>query len=350
MLLLSWWTSTTRRDKLTICEFAGFTMFKHFKKYRSKTYLVCSAACGVLFVAQMVNAQLPQIVPVNIYGDGDPENGIEDSRLPIADSPGDVRSDTTQLMNAGSIRCDGRFRGTAMVIDTSELTSVADGVVLLSSAHVIYNLDKNMRFKRCRFYFMGWGRASGYSAKIDLKTIRMGDFDPREMTSGMDFGKGDWVFLYVPKPWKNYQPRQSIRLRSFEFANMESFQQSGGEFRLVAFDKVDGVIKQSRNCKVIESKPDDIGGGAWKGQLLDDCDSTDGASGGGILASLNNQQFLIGIRSGSHWSEGLFPVDRFPSGPVEGSRWNRFSNTNFGRAIDAGILHEFDQFIQLLEE
>lgn len=335
---------------MTITEFAGFAMFKRFKIYGLKSCVIRLAACGTLVFVQMLHAQLPQIVPVNIYGDGNPENGIEDSRLPIADSPGDVGSEATQLMNAGSIHCDGRFRGTAMVIDTSELTSGVHGVVLLSSAHVIYNLDKSRRFRRCKFYFMGWGRASGYRSKIDLKTVRMGDFDPREMTSGMDFGKGDWVFLYVPKPWKKYQPWQSIRLRSFEFANMESFQQSGGEFRLVAFDKGDGVIKQSRNCTVIESKPDDIGGGVWKGQLLDDCDSTDGASGGGILAYFNNHQFLIGIRSGSHWNEGLFPVDRYPSGPVEGSRWNRFSNTNFGRAIDAEILHELGQFIQLLEE
>lgn len=335
---------------MTITEFAGFAMFKRFKIYGLKSCVIRLAACGMLVVVQMVHAQLPRIVPVNIYGDGNPENGIEDSRLPIAASPGGVGSDATQLMSAGSIHCDGRFRGTAMVVDTSELTSDMDGVVLLSSAHVIYNLDKNVRFRRCRFYFMGWGRPSGYRSTIDLKIIRMGEFDPRQTTSGTDFGKGDWVFLYVPKPWKKYQPEQSIRLRSFEFANWEAFQQSGGEFRLVAFDKGDGVIKQSRNCSVIESKPDDIGGGAWKGQLLDDCDSTDGASGGGIIASFDNQQFLIGIRSGSHWSEGLFPADIFPSGPVEGSRWNRFSNTNFGRAIDAGILHEFDQFIQLLEE
>jgi hypothetical protein len=325
-------------------------MFKSFKISELETRMHLLAVWATLLVVQTLHAQLPGIVPVNIYGDGNPDNGVEDSRMPIAVSPGEDEPDMAHLMNAGSINCDGRFRGTAMVVDTRELTPDLHGVVLLTSAHVIYNLDKNKRFRRCRFFFMGWERPRGYSSRIDLKSIRMGDFDPREMISGKEFGKGDWVFLYVPRPWNKYQAEQSIRLRSFEFSNIDSFQQSGGEFRLIAFDTVDDVIKQSRNCTVIESSPDDIGGGTWQGQLLDDCDSTDGASGGGILASLDDQQFLIGIRSGSHWSEQLFPVDRFPSGPVEGSPWNRYSNTNFGRAIDAAILHEFHQFIQLLKE
>ncbi|MGB5291488.1 MAG: hypothetical protein WBN41_08560 [Lysobacterales bacterium] len=335
---------------MTVVKFAGSTMFKRFKTCEFKSSVRLLAVSVMLVVGHPLEAQSTRAVPVSIYGDGNPENGIEDSRSPIAVSPGKGGSDRPQRMNAGSIVCDGRFRGTAMVVDISELSSDVGGVVLLSAAHVIYNLDKNRRFRQCKFYFMGWKRPSGYGSKIDLKNIRMGNFDPREMTSGADFGEGDWVFLHVPKPWKKYQPGQSIRLRSFEFSNLESFQQSGGEFRLIAFDTVDDVIKQSRNCTVIESGPDDIGGGTWKGQLLDDCDSTDGASGGGILASLDDQQFLIGIRSGSHWSTALFPVDRFPSGPVEGSRWNRHSNTNFGRAIDAVILHEFGQFIQSLKE
>lgn len=335
---------------MTITKLTGLFMFRCFRISRPESKKRLLALWVMLVVTQIVHAQLPVIVPANIYGDGNPDNGVEDSRRPIAVSPGDDTPDKTQLMNAGSISCDGRFRGTAMVVDIRELTTDVDGVVLLTAAHVIYNLDKNKRFRRCRFYFMGWERPSGYGAKVDLKTIRMGDFDPREMTNRKGFGKGDWVFLYVSRPWKNYQAEQSIRLRSFDFSNTESFQQSGGEFRLVAFDTVDDVIKLSRNCTVIVSGADDIGGGAWKGQILDDCDSTDGASGGGILASLGNQQFLIGIRSGSHWSERLFPVNTFPSGPAEGSRWNRYTNTNFGRAIDADILHEFDQFIQLLKE
>lgn len=325
-------------------------MYKGFKIEGSACRVRLLAVLISLVVAPTVNAQPVSVVPANIFGDGNPGNGVEDSREPITALPGEDADNILQLMNAGTITCDGKFRGTAMVADIRELTSGVEGVVLVSAAHVIYDLDKKRRFRRCKFHFMGWEKSKGYSSKIDLKRIRMGDFDPRQMTSGLTFGKGDWVVLYVPKAWKNYQPDQSIRLTSFIFSNTESFQQSGGEFRLVAFDTVEGLIKQSRHCTVIESGSDDIGGGTWKGQLLDDCDSTDGASGGGVLAFLGNQYFLIGIRNGSHWSERVFPGGRFPLGPPEGSRWNRHSNTNFGRAIDAYILHEIDEFIQLLKE
>jgi len=335
---------------LTVAKVIGFAMLKGFNIEESACRVRLLAALITLVIAHTVNAQPVSVVPANIFGDGNPGNGVEDSREPIAMLPGEDADNALHLMNAGTVTCDGKFRGTAMVADIRELTSDVEGVVLVSAAHVIYDLAKNRRFRRCRFHFMGWEKPRGYSSKIDLKKVRMGDFDPRQLTNRLAFGKGDWVFLYVPKPWKNYQPNESIRLRSFMFSNTESFQQSGGEFRLLAFDTADGLIKQSRNCTVLESGSGDIGGGSWKGQLLDDCDSTEGASGGGILALLDTQYFLIGIRNGSHWSERTFPVDRFPLGPPDGSHWNRHSNTNFGRAIDAHILHEIDEFIQLLRE
>lgn len=303
-----------------------------------------------LVVSCPVIARAVHTVPVIVYGDGNPLNGHEDSREAVAAEPGSGADNVAQLMNAGTITCDGKFRGTAMVVDTREFVSDLDGVVLVSAAHVIFNLDKNKRFKRCRFYFMGWEKPFGYGARIDLKTLKMGSFDPVQTTSGSAFGEGDWVFLYVPRPWKHYQPDQSIRLRQFSFSNSESFRQSDGEFRLVAFDTVAGLIMQSRNCTVIESRADDIGGGSWKGQLLDDCDSTDGASGGGILALLDQQPFLIGIRNGAHWSEQVFSVDKYPLGPPDGSVWSRYSNTNFGRAIDAHLLHQIMSFIQTVNQ
>ena len=109
---------------------------------------------------------------------------------------------------------------------------------------------------------------------------------------------------------------------------------------MMAFDSSSGVISESRNCRVVESGGHDLGGGAWKGQFLDDCDSGDGASGGGIIAVMNHEHYLIGIRNGSHWSEQVYPVERFHKGPPDGSAWDRLLNTNFGRAIDAHLLHE----------
>ena len=300
--------------------------------------------------ASPLSAQTARIVPVNIFGDGNPLNGVEDSREPVPGREGNGRGPHVQQMNAGTITCDGKFRGTAMVVDTREFAPDLEGVVLVSAAHVLFNLDRNKLFRRCKFYFMGWDKVAGYRSKIDLRKIRMGNFDPRSSNGGREVARGDWVFLYLRKPWKKFNPDQSIGIREFSFSQPGSYRQSGGEFRLLAFDSSAGVISESRNCIVVESDGDDLGVGTWKGQLLDDCDSGDGASGGGIIAVLNQQHYLIGIRNGSHWNEQVYPADRFPSGPPDGSAWDRRSNTNFGRAIDAFLLEEINSLIQSLEE
>ncbi len=290
------------------------------------------------------------MVPVNIFGDGNPDNGIEDSREQVMGGRRRGISLADQRMNAGTVKCDGRIRGTAMVVDTREFAPGLKGAVLASAAHILYDLDKKQRFKRCEFHFLALGELARYQAKIDLNYLRMGDFDPGEATGGVEFGEGDWVFLYVPRPWKNFDPDETLALREFSYLQTEPYQQSGGEFRLIAFDSSARVISVSRNCTVIESNGDDLGGGAWKGQLLDDCDSAGGASGGGIVAVMNQKQYLIGIRSGSHWSEQVYPANDYPAGPPDGSVWDRHTNTNFGRAIDAGLLGELSEFIQGLED
>jgi hypothetical protein len=291
-------------------------------------------------VAQMITA-----VQVNIFGDGNPENGVEDGREQVLRGWEKGFGLADQRMNAGTVKCDGRNRGTAMVVDTHEFADGLKGVVLASAAHVFYDLEKNRLFKRCEFNFLALGELSGYRAKIDLNNSRMGHYDPAGATGGVDFGEGDWAFVYVPRPWRNFRPAEATGLRDFFSIQLESFQQSGGELRLIAFDSSEGVISASRNCTVIESDFDDLGGGSWKGQLLDDCDSTDGASGGGIVAVINGQQYLVGIRNGSHWSEEEFPGSEYPYGPPEGSIWSRHSNTNFARGIDVYLINQLKKFI-----
>lgn len=296
----------------------------------------------------IAKAQTVTTIPVNIFGDGNPENGIEDNREPVLSGRGRESSLPDQYSNAGTIKCDGKIRGTAIVVDTRQFAPGLEGAVLATAAHVLYDLGKKKRFKRCKFHYLGMDKPVGYRAKIDLKRVRIGNFDPGKETGTLEFGEGDWAFLYIPKPWKGFNRDQGFILRDFSSIELEVHQQSGGEFGLMAFDSKAGVIRVSGNCSVIESNENDLGGGRWKGQLLDDCDSVDGASGGGIIASLNNRRFLIGIRTGSHWDEQVYPVSEFPLGPPEGSVWNRNSNTNFGRAIDARLLHEIRVFIQEL--
>jgi hypothetical protein len=63
---------------------------------------------------------------------------------------------------------------------------------------------------------------------------------------GREVARGDWVFLYLRKPWKKFNPDQSIGLREFSFSQLASYRQSGGEFRLRAFDSSAGVISDEQ--------------------------------------------------------------------------------------------------------
>ena len=316
-------------------------MFLTTRLVTQSVFLSLLALCA----ATEVFAQTLESIPANIFGDGNPANGIEDSRERVFGGPLGNSSRTGHHVYAGTIKCDGKTRGTAMVVDTRELVSELKSVVLVTAAHILYDLEKKQRFKRCEFQFMGLSEIPGYQAKIDLKNIQSGRFSPCAAIDGDGFGEGDWVFLSVPRPWKKHDPDESILLRDFSFVQLESFQQTRGELRLVAFNTTAGVIDVSRDCVALESRSDDLGGGAWPGQLLDDCDSVGGASGGGIVAVLNKQQYLIGIRTGSHWSEAVFPATEFPLGPPDGSVWDRYTNTNFGRAIDHKILIALEQFV-----
>ena len=324
----------------------GFVM-RYFPQTIGLTTTKWLLSILIAFSTFSANGEQAGIVVVNIFGDGNPENGLEDSREQLMDgqqrgiNPADLR------VNAGTLKCDGKVRGTAMVVDTREFAPGLKGVVLASAAHVIYDLDKKRRFKRCEFHFLALAENR---AKVDLRHLRIGAYNPVKATGVKEFGEGDWIFLYVPKPWKNFNPDQAFVLREFSLLQMEPFQQYGGEFRLIAFDSTTGVISVSRNCSVIESSGDDLGGGVWEGQLLDDCDSVGGASGGGIVAVLDKQQYMVGIRNGSHWSEQAYPASEYPSGPPGGSAWNRHTNTNFGRAIDASIINDLKMFTRGLQK
>jgi len=318
------------------------------KRFRAASKLVLLAF--VLMIASSAFAQSYVETPVNIFGDGDPANGVEDDRQQILGGRRRGISLADQRMNAGTIKCDGKIRGTAMVIDTREFAPNLSGIVLVSAAHVLFDLEEGVRFKRCEFHFLALAELARYRVKIDLGNVRMGDFDPMMATDGLQFGEGDWVFLYAAKAWRGYDPNEALALRDFAFSKMESYRNKGGELRLIAFDSSAGIISVSRNCTVIESASGDLGGGGWQGQLLDNCDSGGGASGGGIVAVLDNRQYLVGIRGGSHWSDEVFPSKDFPAGPPDGAIWDLHSNTNFGRAIDAQLMQELQQFARNLEQ
>ena len=316
------------------------------KMPQSPNYL--KTTCLQVFLTVLLSlpafASVPVLneIAVNIYGDGDAGNGTEDSRKQI-----EVITD--KRLAAGTVYCDGKNRGTAMVLDTREFAPSLKGVVLVSAAHVLFDLKTGKRFKRCEFRFLGLKKSSKYRAKLKLNLIQMGDFDPHADPGGSNYGEGDWVFMYAPKAWRDYDPNTALTLGEFSFSHLDSYRHSNVEFKLIAFDANSGQIKVSRDCTVVKSQSGDIGGGRWAGQLLDDCDSQGGASGGGIVAVWAEKKGLVGIRGGSHWSDEKFPDHQFPGGPPDGAVWSPESNTNFARAIDAKIMQVLQEFTQVIE-
>mgnify|MGYP001553894290 CR=1 FL=1 len=88
--------------------------------------------------------------------------GLSQNTEPVEPSLRKGGTSNDWRLNAGTITCDGKFRGTAMVVDTHEFAPAFEGAVLVTAAHVLYDLDRNRFFKRCKFYFMGWSKRTGY--------------------------------------------------------------------------------------------------------------------------------------------------------------------------------------------
>jgi hypothetical protein len=281
----------------------------------------------------------------SVFGDGDASNGEEDGRIVLASPEWAEQAPAAWSRSAGSVHCDGRNRGTAMILETSGLGPQPSGLVLVTAAHVLFDLERAEPFARCDFHYMGLDQLPGYQAEIELATAMRGGFDARQPRESAAFGRGDWAFVHVPGPIPGVAPDASIK--PLPFAAIEVG--AAATFSMVGYSPRHAAISISLDCTVVESSPADLGGGAWPGQLLDDCDSGQGASGGGLIASFGREHFLVGIRTGAHWDSQLYPAQDFPKGPPAGAPWDIQANTNFCRAIDQGLLTNLSEFLRRLE-
>ena len=281
---------------------------------------------------------------VVVFGDGDPANGVEDNRIGFS-SPGWNQAELEPLnKSAGTIQCDGKVRGSATILDVSEFHAAPHGMILATAAHVLLDLDTGNPFRNCNFHYLGLtGRRD--RGRIDLEQSVQGNFDFHRPRNSPEFGRQDWAFLHVPENIPAAAQSGGIRPRAFSVMA----DKAGARYGLIGFSLAHGEVGISLDCQVRESVPGDIGGGSWPGQLLDDCDSTEGASGGGLIAWIADEQFIVGVRNGSHWDDDVFPVGEYPGGPPAGSLWNVHTSTNFSRAIDAGMLLALRKFLAEIE-
>lgn len=293
----------------------------------------------------LATALLLCCVPVwgNVFGDGDPRNGVEDDRRELNSRQTPGRPLDRWRNSAGTIQCDGRNRGSAMILDVGHYAADVPGTFLATAAHVLVDLDTGRDFANCEFHFLALGQVPGNQQGIDRHWVRAGPFLPRADAREPAFGQHDWAFIWLPPGDK--EPTAVGRIRPAAYEAVLAAAGSRVDFLLVAFDRSAGALGVSAPCTVVHSTPEDLGGGAWRGHLLDDCDSGDGASGGGLVVDAGTEQVLVGIRAGAHWSPATYPRDRFPSGPPAGSPWDVRQNTNFARAIDAEMLDTLRELV-----
>lgn len=304
-------------------------------------------AAGIFLACLALGLAAPGAwLQASIFGDGDPGNGVEDSRIDMGSPAWHDHSRQPWNMGAGTIHCEGRNRGSAMIVDTREFGELGEGLILTTSAHVLYDLESGRRFERCRFHYMGLDQLPGYQGDIDLARSRLGDFDPSGARDQPGFGKEDWALLYVSGIVPGVSGSGRVRLRPYARLADESAQPV---YQFIAYSAVARGMTISTACRVVESNGGDLGGGGWAGHLLDDCDSEGGASGGGLVASIGAEHYLVGIRSGAHWDAATFPQSRFPAGPPDGSSWDVHSNTNFSRAIDEELMRNLRLMVYELQ-
>jgi len=279
----------------------------------------------------------------NVFGDGDPRNGVEDDRHGLNSTFAPGRPLDAWRNSAGTIHCEGRNRGSAMILDVHQFDARVRGTFLATAAHVLVDLDSGRPFEACEFHFLDLGQLPRNRAGIERRWIRSGPFEAIADTRSPTFGRNDWAFIWLPPGPQ--APVATGRLRPAAWEDVWADAENRGQFLLVAFDRAAGALSVSAPCTVVQSRPDDLGGGAWPGHLLDDCDSGDGASGGGLVLYAEGESYLVGIRTGAHWSSETYPPGDYPSGPPPGAPWDVRANTNFAHALDQEMLDALRELV-----
>lgn len=267
-----------------------------------------------------------------VFGDGEPANGPEDDRRGISEgADGDAVHDW--FRSAGTIHCDGAIRGSATLVDLRDFGPGPGGRIILTAAHLFYDLDTGRPWEACRFHYLGLGALPGYQVNIDRHQVLAGEFDPAADVSSPVEGAGDWAFAWLGPDWQPPGDAQGLPL-----APARAVADTGGILGLVAWDRHRKQVSVAAGCTAVFSAPGDLGGGAWPGQLLDDCDSDDGASGGALVSRWGARDRIIAVRGGAHWDQETWPPARYPQGPPAGYAWDTRVHTNFARAIDEALL------------
>ena len=277
----------------------------------------------------------PMPSPALVFGDGDPDNGVEDDRL-LAGDDGSSPELRHWLKQAGTIACDGAVRGTAALASLPGAGRDRSARVLVTAAHIFFDLERDQRWQRCFYHHEGMAERPGYRVPLRWEWVQFGKFDPATDPSQPQHGAGDFAFVWLGDQWTPPADTPGFTLGTLSARAPGPF-----GLALVAWHSERQQLSVVARCQGVWSDREDLGGGLWSGQLLDDCDDAYGASGGAILRLEEGSVTLVAVRGGSHHAASL-------GLPVAGSLWHTQQRTNYARAFDQSVLLVLGDFIRQL--
>lgn len=260
-----------------------------------------------------------------VFGDSDPENGVEDQRV----AQEEAKFWPKEFRAVGRVFCSGEVQGTAILVNhtfnNEELVSASGSTSkVLTARHVLEGKD----LSNCTFApeSDSWRRAS-------FESLLPKD-GPEKKGFLVASYSGDWLILNIA-PWDDWQ-RYAIVLDN-PSTHGSSYNFEGGLAHFVGFDVVRNKVLAHFDCQygqfydstLLESAPE---------LLWDSCDSMPGSSGGALFVAINSNSSdpryrLAGIRVGS-----LFDETFWRGQPEMGDRFNLKTNINVTKIVNLETL------------
>ena len=259
-----------------------------------------------------------------IFGDGNPENGVEDQRLiPTKEQP-------SAMSAVGTVICDGGLRGTATHIKSPSIDSNLS--IIVTAAHILFEVKSGKRYASCS-YLPENKRLSA----ISFKTISEHNFDPSN-TDKIAQSDSDIVFVALERPLQ----QQALLLSDRDPIIDE-------KLFLLGYNSSQNQLTESANCKVYSSTQF-----ASEKLLLHDCDARSGASGGALLlqGEKGRPTTLIAVHGGTFLIKtvlinGIGEAETTGANRdgavVDPERW-----INQARRVDQSVVLRLQQFVAYL--
>jgi V8-like Glu-specific endopeptidase len=269
---------------------------------------------------------LPSFAQAAIFGDGNPENGIEDQRLVLSLEQQSL-PESNAMAAVGTVICDGGLRGTATHVKSP--STDANQSIIVTAAHILFDVKSGKEYASCSYL----PKNKRLSA-ISFGTISEHSFDPLNRDK-IAQSENDIVFVALSRALQ--QP--ALLLSVPQAINK-------GKLSLLGYNSSQNHLTESADCKQYGSIQF-----ASEKLLLHDCDARSGASGGPLLWRGENDQpaTLIAVHGGTLMVKGVGEAaSKSNSASRDGAEADPERWINQARRVDPAVLERLRRFIAYL--